>query len=263
MNMYLHELKAYRKTTIIWNLALVGSLFLFLSFFPSLARDADQYKQLLEGYPEELRKAIGLSVDSLTSLLGYYSYIFVYLKLCGAIQAMMLGVSIVSKETREKTADFLLTKPVTRPQIITSKLLASFTLLVITNIIFSGASVFITAQVKTEDYSLKTLLMLSMTLFFIQLIFLALGSAVSVIFPKIKSVISVSLGIVFAFFMIGMISSGTDDTVLRYFTPFNYFDSFYIMDHSAYETSFMGTGAIVIIVSIITSYIVFLKKDLS
>ena len=106
MNMYLHELKAYRKTTIIWNVALVGSLLLFLSFFPSLARDADEYKQLLEGYPEELRKAIGLSVDSLTSLLGYYSYIFVYLKLCGAIQAMMLGVSIVSKETREKTADF-------------------------------------------------------------------------------------------------------------------------------------------------------------
>ena len=105
--------------------------------------------------------------------------------------------------------------------------------------------------------------MLSVTLLFIQLIFLALGSAVSVIFPKIKSVISVSLGIVFVFFMIGMISSGTDDTVLRYFTPFNYFDSFYIMDHSAYETSFLVTGAIVIIVSILISYIVFLKKDLS
>ena len=57
MNMYLHELKAYRKTTIIWNLALVGSLFLFLSFFPSLARDADQYKQLLEGYPGRTEKS--------------------------------------------------------------------------------------------------------------------------------------------------------------------------------------------------------------
>ena len=157
----------------------------------------------------------------------------------------------------------MLTKPVTRTQIITSKLLAALTLLVMTNIIFSSASVLITALVKTEDYSLKTLLMLSITLFFIQLIFLALGLVVSVIFPKIKSVISVSLGIVFAFFMLGMISSGTDDTVLRYFTPFNYFDSFYIMDHSAYETSFIVTGAIVIIVSIVTSYIVFLKKDLS
>ena len=82
-------------------------LLLFFSFFPSLARDADAYKQLLEGYPEELRKAIGLSVDSLVSMLGFYSYMFVYLKLCGAIQAMMIGISIVSKETREKTADFL------------------------------------------------------------------------------------------------------------------------------------------------------------
>ena len=85
----------------------------------------------------------------------------------------------------------------------------------------------------------------------------------SVIFPKIKSVISVSLGIVFAFFMIGMISSGTDDQVLRYFTPFNYFDSFYIMDHSAYETSFIFVGAMIIIAAIVTSYIVYRKKDLS
>lgn len=263
MNMYLHELKAYRKSTIIWIVALVGSLAFFLSFFPSLARDTHDYKQILEGYPEELRKAIGLSVDSLATLLGFYSYMFVYIKLCGAIQAMMLGVSIVSKETREKTADFLLTKPVTRPQIITSKLLAALTLVVITNILFSSASILITSLVKTGDYSLKTLLMLSITLFFIQLIFLALGSAVSVIFPKIKSVISVSLGIVFAFFMIGMISSGTDDKVLRYFTPFNYFDSFYIMDHSAYETSFIIVGAMIIIAAIVTSYIVYRKKDLS
>ena len=136
MNMYLHELKAYRKSTIIWIVALIGSLALFLSFFPSLARDAEEYKHILDGYPEELRKAIGLSVDSLATILGFYSYMFVYLKLCGAIQAMMIGISIVSKETREKTADFLLTKPIARPQIITSKLLAALTLLVITNISF-------------------------------------------------------------------------------------------------------------------------------
>lgn len=263
MNMYLHELKSNRKSTIIWVAALIGSLALFLSFFPSLAHDTAQYKQVLEGYPKELRKAIGLSVDSLTTLLGFYSYIFVYIKLCGAIQAMMLGLSIVSKETREKTADFLLTKPVTRSQIITSKLLAAFTLLVITNILFSSASIFITSFVQTEDYRLKTLLLLSSTLFFLQLIFLALGAVVAVIFPKIKSVISVSLGIVFAFFIIGMISSGTDDKILRYFTPFNYFDSFYIMDHLSYEMSFIVIGFIVTILSIWISYIVFHKKDIS
>ena len=103
--------------------------------------------------------------------------------------------------------------------------------------------------------------MISITLFFIQLIFLALGVIVSVIFPKIKSVISVSLGTVFAFFMLGMIASSTDDTVLRYLTPFNYFDSFYIIDHAAYETSFIVTGAIVMIVAIVTSYTVYRKKD--
>ena len=235
MNMYLHELKAYRKLTLIWILALVGSLVLFLSFFPSLARDAVSYKQLLEGYPEELKKAIGLSVDSLTTILGFYAYVFVYIKLGGAIQAMTLGLSIISKETRGKTADFLLTKPITRTQIMTAKLLATVTLLVMTNVIFSSATIWITSLVTENQYNMKRLLMLSITLFFIQLIFLALGVMVAILFPKIKSVISVSLGIVFAFFMMNMISSSTDDPVLRYFTPFHYVDSMYIMNHGAYE----------------------------
>ena len=263
MNMYLHEMKVYRKSMLIWIVALVGLLLLFFSFFPSLSRDAEAYKQLLEGYPEELRKAIGLSVDSLVTMLGFYSYVFGYVKLCGAIQAMMIGTSIVSKEVREKTADFLLSKPVTRTQIITAKLLAALTLLVMTNVIFTSATVLITTLFKTEEYSLSILLMISITLFFIQLIFLALGVIVSVVFSKIKSVISVSLGTVFAFFMLGMIASSTDDTILRYLTPFNYFDSFYIIDHAAYETSFILTGAIIIIVAIATSYTVYRKKDVS
>ena len=71
-------------------------------------------KKYLKDYPEPVRKALGLSVDSISSILGFYSYIFLYITLCGAIQAMNLGTSIISKEVSEKTADFLLTKPVTR-----------------------------------------------------------------------------------------------------------------------------------------------------
>ena len=114
MNMFLHELKAYRKSTIIWTCSLIALVVLFLSMFPTFSKEADAFKEIMEGFPEPVRKALGLSVDSMSSILGFYSYIFLYITLCGAIQAMNLGTSIVSKEVREKTADFLLTKPVTR-----------------------------------------------------------------------------------------------------------------------------------------------------
>ena len=229
--------------------------------FPSFSKDADEFKKLMEGFPVELRKAIGLSVDSIATLLGFYSYAFLYLKLTGAIQAMNLGTSILSKETIEKTADFLLTKPVTRTRIITSKLLAALVSLVITNVVFVSAVFLMASFVAADDFSKQSLFLISITLFFIQLMFLALGIIVSVVFPKIKSVITVSLGTVFGFFMLGMVSSTTDDAAMRYLTPFNYFDSAYIAEHTGYENSFLIVAVIFFVAAIAASYFLYAKKD--
>ncbi len=261
MNMFLHELRAYRKSTVIWTLSLVILVVLFLSMFPSFSKDAEEFQKLLEGFPAELRKAIGLSIDSIATLIGFFSYSFLYLKLAGAIQAMNLGISILSKETREKTADFLLTKPVTRMQVVTSKLLAALVSLIITNLAFVAAAFLMAGVVAGDDFSKKALLLITLTLFFVQLMFLSLGIIVAVVFPRIKSVITVALGTVFGFFMLGMISSTTGDNVLRYLTPFNYFDSAYIALHQKYEISFAAAGTIMIITAIIASYYLYAKKD--
>jgi ABC-2 type transport system permease protein len=262
MNIFLHELRAYRKSTIIWTVSLIGMVVLFLSIFPTFANDAKEYQRLLEGYPETVRKAIGLELDTVFTILGFYSYSLLYISLCGAIQAMNLGTSIVSKEVREKTADFLLTKPVTRSKIMTCKLLAAFSSLVITNIVFIVASILMVSQVSTEDYSGKGLFLIAFSLFLIQLIFLALGLIISVVVQKIKSVLTVSLSTVFAFFIISMLSSASGDVAKRYLSPFEYFDTAYIIKNSRYETSFLMVGIAIILISIVSSYLVYTKKDI-
>lgn len=262
MNMLLHELKVYKKNTIIWSLTLSGLVLLFLSMFPSISREAEEFKRLMEGFPEAIRMALGLSVESIGSILGFYSYVFLYISLFGAIQAMLLGLSILSKEVREKTADFLLTKPVTRNQIVTSKLLAAFLSLVFTNIFYLGAATLMASYVETNEFSLKIFLLLSLTLFYQQLIFLALGIFVSLLIPKLKSVLSVSLGMVFAFFMIGAFASTTGDDALRYLTPFKYFDFTYIIQKSAYEPSFIFVSIGFILIAILASYFIYAKRDI-
>ena len=261
MNMFLHELKAYRKSTIIWTCSLAAVVILFLSMFPAFSRDAAEVKKILEGFPEVVRKAFGISSD-ITSILSFYSYIFLYIILCGAIQAMNLGTSIISKEVREKTADFLLTKPVTRSEIITAKLLAVFTSLAITNVIYLIVSSSMALAVKVEAFSMKIFLMISITLFFVQLIFMAIGVIVSVILPKVKSVISISLGTVFGFFIINMFGSVIGEEAIRYITPFKYYDTAYIMKNGSYEASFMILEIILIIVAITASYRIYMKKDI-
>lgn len=261
MNIFLHELRAYRKSATLWTCAMIGLVLLFLSMFPSFSREAAEFKLVLEGFPDAVKKALGLSLETITTLLGFYSYVFLYVALCGAIQAMNLGVSIVSKEARNKTADFLLTKPVTRTEVITAKLLAAVTALIITNIVFMAASVVIASMVASEGFSIKLFLMITLTLFFLQLIFLALGTMISVVAPKIKSVLSVSLGTVFAFFIIGMFAGVTDDDVLKYASPFKYFEPAEIVRNSSYDGEFLGIGIGIVIAATAASYVMFAKKD--
>jgi len=263
MNMFLHELNSYRKSTIIWTISLSAIAIMFLAMFPGFTTSAADVKKLFEGYPLALRNAIGLSLDTITTLLGFYSFTLLYITLCGAIQAMNLGTSIISKEAREKTADFLLTKPVSRIQIMTAKLLAALTSLVITDVIYFGFASIMASITSSNAFSMKIFIMISATLFFIQLIFLAIGVLISVIFPKIKSVLPVSLGTVFAFFFISMFGAAIGDNNLRYLTPFKYFDSAYIIKNGNYETSFIILEIVIIIIAIISSYIIYSKKDIN
>jgi ABC-2 type transport system permease protein len=261
MNIFMHELRAYRKSTIVWTLSLIAIGVIFLSFYASFAKDADEFAKVMEGYPEAIRNLFGVNFGRISTILGFYCFPLSFITLCGAVQAMNLGTSIISKETREKTADFLLTKPVTRTAVISAKLVAAFTSLVITNLLYMAAAGIMAFQVKTDDFSMKLFIMLSLTIFFVQLIFLALGSLVSVIFSKIKSVLTVSLATVFAFYFLGMFTSTTDDEVKRSFSPFKYFDPSYILDHSSYETEYLIMGAVIIIMAIFASYLIYVKKD--
>jgi ABC-2 type transport system permease protein len=230
--------------------------------YPSFSSDAADVKKLLEGYPEALRKAIGLSLGSFFTILGFYSYIFTYVLLCGAIQAMNLGTSIISKEIREKTADFLLTKPVTRANIMTAKLLAVVTSLLITNVFYLAVAIIMTSAVKTEPFSLKLLIMISITLFYVQLMFMTLGILISVLIPKIKSVLPISLGTVFGLFMLGMLSSTVSDNISRFLIPFKYYDDAYIIKNSSFETSSIIVEILFISVAIFASYRIYAKKDI-
>lgn len=262
MNIFLYELKAIRKSTLIWIISLVALLVLFMSLFPSFSKDMESVNELLGGFPEPVRNALGIELDTFGSLLGYYSYAFTYLTLCGAIQAMYLGTNILSKETREKTADFLFTKPVTRVQILFSKIMAGVVSLLITNLVYLGVGSATLAIVNTKSFDTGVFLLMSLTLLFIQLIFLAIGLIVSMLMPKIKSVISVSLGTVFAFYLIGMLASTGEDEAKRYFSPFKYFDSRYIVEHSKYEIPFLVAGVTIILISVTATFYIYRKKDI-
>lgn len=199
MNIFLHELKSMRKTATIWTISLIALSALYLCIYPTVAADAEGFKNLLANYNPEIRDMLGINLDNIASLLGFYSMVFSFITLCGTIQGMNLGISILSRESRERTADFLLVKPVSRSSIISAKVFAAFTTIVATNFGFYVATFCIANAVKTEDFSNKLFFMINLTLFFMQIIFMSIGMVVSVFFKKLKSILPISFGVVLGF----------------------------------------------------------------
>lgn len=261
--MYLYELKSHLKTAIIWACSITALAALFLAIYPAVANDAQDFKSLLANYPPTVREMLGINLDYIASLLGFYTMIFSFILLCGTIQAMNLGVSILSKESRERTADFLLVKPVSRFSIVSAKLLAAFTTVLGTDLVFFTAVITIANFVKTEDYNGKLFFMINLTMFFTQIIFLAIGMFVSVFFNKIKNVLPISLGFIFGFYMIGaLLAVDENKEALRFISPFKYFDITYIMKHQRFEIPYLILSAAIIIVCIVASYIIYNRKDI-
>lgn len=262
MNLFLHELKTYGKSTGIWVLSLSLLIILFLSFFPIYAENAEVVKTLLQGFPQGFLAAFGVDLQTIFSFLGFYGYIFSYIMLCGAIQAMNLGISVISKETSHHTADFLLTKPISRSSVLSAKIVAVITLLLLTNIIYILVASISALIISTSAFQYTTFLLVSLTLIFVQLLFSALGILIAILAPRIKSVLMVSMGTVSGFFMLSMLVSVLRDEKLRYFSPFDYFNVQSIIQYSTYESTFLLLEIILITLMITGSYLLFSKKDI-
>ncbi len=262
MNIFRRELRAYRVSTIIWVVSFAVMVYMFLMIFTSFTKDIKDSQRLIVNLPAAVRAAFDISIKNFFTIYGFFAYLLSFISLTGAVQAMNLGVGIISKEDSGKTSDFLLTKPISRSKVITSKMLAALSIILITNIIFNISALITARIVVSGNLDIKLFLLLSATLLMVQMFFLALGFLMAVILKKVKSVVAVSLPTVFTFFIIGALGAIIGDDKVRYLSPFKYFDSAYIIDHAGYEVNFLIIETIFVIVAVSLSYLIYIKKDI-
>jgi len=265
MNLYLRELNRNKKGLIIWSLIVVVLLIMMMSLFPTMVEQAETYQKVLEGMPEAFSSMFGLDKISMSDLFGYYSvegYLFV--TLLGGIYAVILSSGILSKEEGDKTIEFLLSKPITRVGIVTSKLLSYLTNLLIFNIIITLTMFFTFQAVKTEPLDMKLFWLLSIGPILLQLTFSSIGFLISVFITKTKKVLPISLGLVLITYFFSMISAISDKmTGLRYFSPFKYVDAADIITNGKIESKYLIIMLIVNALAIGLTYLFYSKKDIT
>lgn len=248
---------------LIWTISMVALLFLYMALFPSFSQEAAQFEKMLAGFPESFRKAFGLNQMFLSNIGGFYNFTFTYISLIGAIFATKLGIDIISKEAREKTSDFLLVKPLKRFSILTPKLLAAITHVVILNIIYMPCAYGILQIFKNDDFNQKAFFLITLSMFFIQLFLMMLGFLLGTIVKRLRSVLPLALGLVFGMYVINLLNQTLEDVKYSYLTPFGHFESVYITEHLAYSTPHLLVSIGVTVIFIVASYIIYMKKDVA
>jgi len=258
-----HEFLIRIKSVITWSLSVTALLFVFFSFFSVFADQAEMMNQVLEKFPEELLIAFGMNDMNYHTVLGYISFYFLFIQLLLAIQAGNYGFGLVSIEETEMTADFLLTRPVSRSKILTSKLLAALTSMLLTDVVmwigmFTAISIFS----EGKAYDLSTLLLLLFSVIIFQLFFFSVGLMISLLVKRVRSVTPYSLGLAFGSYVLSAFSGVFGDIKLEYITPFKHFEPAYIVNNASFNTPLVLINIAITVIALVTGYWLYLHRDI-
>jgi len=263
MNIYRHEFKMTSRSVIVWSIALIALIALTMSIYSGFAADAELLDEAMSRFPPELMAAFGMSDIRMSTVLGYFSLIFVFVQICLAIQAANYGFGLVSIEERELTADFLLAKPVGRAKIMTSKLLSALTSLAITNVVVWIATLAaVTIFSGDREYELNNLLMVLLSLALFQLFFLAVGLVISLLVKRVRSVTPYTMALVFGLYVLNAFGNMLGEDTFELLSPFRHFAPAYVATNGAYDPLILLSVAITL-VSIAGSYLLYARRNIA
>lgn len=263
MNVFIRELKANRKSLIIWSVCMFLLIVSGMAKVSSLSSGGQSMNQVFASMPYSVKALFGIGSFDLSTVSGYYAVMFLYIELTAAIHAVLLGSGIIAKEERDKTTEFLMTKPVSRTAVVRSKFLAALVNIAVLNLISLASSVaMVAAYNKGKDISAQiAATMLSM--FFVQLLFLSLGAMLSAAGRRPKQAGSLAAGILLICFFIAKVTDMTDRLpALNFFTPFKYFSLKDLMAGKGLNPGYLALTLILTAVFTAVSFVSYKKRDL-
>lgn len=264
MNIFIREIKANRKSLILWCIGVILMVVAGMSKYSVVSSSGEYMNDIISSMPKSLQVMFGTASFDLSKASGFYGVIFLYLVLMATIHASMLGANIISKEEREKTAEFLMVKPVSRNKVITSKLLAAFINIVIFNIITLISSITIVEHYAKGEGITSDIIILMIGMFILQLIFLTIGTGIAAISKNPKIATTASTGILLITFILSMIvDMNSDLDGLKYIIPFKYYEAKNLMFGGGFDPVFVILSVIIITVLLCTTYAFYRKRDLN
>ena len=224
VNLFLKEFRSNLKGNVITSFVVVlytaFSLLVYASMKENISKVTDFYYIM----PEAFQVAFNFHINQWDSVLGFYVTYFVYfVPIITGCYSIIFGRKLLSKEEQNKTAEFLLSRPLARTQIISSKLITFFIHIFGINLLVFFTALLGSGIISDWEFNLKALIILHTYGYLICWFFGILGFFITVVMKRAKAITAIGIGIVLGtYFFDVMIRVFGKVQFLLYLTPFKY-----------------------------------------
>lgn len=261
MGIVRHELRQGRTAFIVWTAAIAGLLAICVFLFPEMEGQMEGFDEMFASMGS-FSDAFGMDRLSFGTFIGFYSVeCGNVLGLGGAFFASLCAVSILSKEERDKTSEFLLTHPVSRRRVVAEKLIAVLIQITLLNLIVYAVSIGSTVAVG-EDVPWKDICLLHAAYYLMQLELAGICFGISA-FAR-RGSMGVGLGLAALMYFFNIISNIAEPAeFLKYVTPFGYCEGADVVNGAGPDAKLICIGMAITVVGIAIAFIKYTKKDIN
>lgn len=263
MNVFFREFKFYRKGMLFWSIGMMFLIWSSMVKYNTFKGAGQSATDLISQFPQSIQTIFGLTGFDLTKASGFYGVMFMYIALMATIHAVMLGAGIISKEERDRTSEFIFVKPITRGRVLKSKIFSGLISLLIFNIVTFVSSVFFISIYSSDSPFIYDIFILMVGLFCLQLLFFFIGTAVAAVSKKPKISASIASAVLLLTFILTyLINFDKDFDILKYLTPFKYFDAKDILANGSLDPVYLSISLVLVVVMIVITYTSYNNRDL-
>lgn len=142
--MILREIKIRWKSLLFWAIGfafmIIGGMTKFDTFSAGGSQDLNQF---IQSMPRIMRIIYGMEGIDISTFTGYFGLLLLYVLIMASIHGAFLGASLIHQEFKDRTADFLFVKPMSRDHILLRKLGSGLVMILILEAVIAACCFYV------------------------------------------------------------------------------------------------------------------------
>ena len=255
------ELKRTRISIIIWSFLVGLVVFFGIMEYPAVGQNPELVQQALSLIPKIGRLVFGVYNINLTEPIGYYVALYYWTGLFVFTHAIYMGAAIISKESRDKTAEYLFTKPYPKSTIVWAKIFAATVSILVVWLVTTTMSLFAITLITSEGAVYGQVFVSCVGMLITQGVLMMLGFLCSALFSGYKAGVTSSTGVLLLSYILMFFVQYIDTPGLSFLSPLTFFSVSEVIK-SGLQLPYVLLSAVIIALCIYFTQRLYAKKEM-